>query len=265
MAVVLLLGWVVAGPRSPVADVQTCPSCLGPPTGLVQFAGPLGLWRDSGKKLRAHRKPVLLFIGTKFEESAPERWPVTKALEQFGRFSGLAASTRAACAAPGTGIPTLDWLRATYRSRYVVFDHKDLYGYQGQRLQTLSRPERALYNRYVGGNRGGSGCTAIAQISGDLPLVAAGGYLLRGEEAGLDQNAFYVSLPNGSQRPLSFETVQRALQAKDPGRATVASQAAQYIDEETNVVTALLCHADGGRPVNVCRRRVIRQILRHVR
>jgi hypothetical protein len=37
------------------------------------------------------------------------------------------------------------------------------------------------------------------------------------------------------------------------------------VNIETNIITALICHADHGQPAKVCTRPVIKRLLRHVR
>lgn len=238
---------------------------LGPPTNAMQTYDPLGNWRHVGLPLRQHGKPVFLFVGTKFEESAPMRWPIVKALTQFGKFHGLAPDTRAACGGPGSAaIPTFDWLHARYQSPYVLFDHKELYGYRGERLQKLSSWEAALFRRYVG-SLPGTGCTAIFAIHTRLPLMSTGGYLLLGADPGLGQDLFDQGSANGAeQQPLSFGAIQAALRSQPTNPSDPAAFVATNINDETNIITALICHADGRRPTRVCARPVIRQLLRHI-
>ena len=63
---------------------------------------------------------------------------------------------------------------------------------------------------------------------------------------------------------LSFAQVQQTLRTgKSVGGApdTLVSDT----NAETNIITALICHADGRKPAKVCNRAVIRSMLKHVK
>jgi hypothetical protein len=72
-----------------------------------------------------------------------------------------------------------------------------------------------------------------------------------------------TGIVSGARSGLPFEAVRSALAAnRDPVTGTAG---AISLNAETNIITALICHADGGRPGSVCRRGAIKQILKHVR
>jgi hypothetical protein len=71
-----------------------------------------------------------------------------------------------------------------------------------------------------------------------------------------------VGIPVNTQ-PLSFDAIQKALQTeKDP---PYVSRLGENVNGEANVITALICHADGKRPGSVCTRPVVKSILKSVR
>ncbi len=127
---------------------------LGSPTNDVPPFLPLGGFHRVGQPARAGSRAQVLFIGTQSDIfSAIERWPMVKALEQFGTLSGVKAltppcpivNTSGPCF---TAYPTYDWSRAHYVSRYVDFVHKDVVNLQGRPFQRLTHQEAALLRRY---------------------------------------------------------------------------------------------------------------------
>ncbi len=206
-----------AGPTAAVA------ASLGAPTEAVP-ASPTGQFSPAGSVIRQGGKPELLFVGAQYcPFCAAERWAVVKALSQFGTFSGLASSSSSSGEGGFGAIPTFNLLHATYRSSFVAFVHKDIEDRNHNSLQTLTSQEQALFSRN--------------DPDGGIPMVLAGGYKMEG--AGYSPGEI-------DNKP--FSAVQRALRAgHDTGFA-------RDINAETNVITALLCHADGGRPAATCDR-----------
>jgi len=253
------------------------PANLGPPTDAAPPYLPLGSFQRVGAPLYQGGKVELLFISSQGDAyAAAERWPIVKALGQFGTFSGLRPAfsdlTRSC-----PGVPTYDFTHAAYRSRYITFIHRDLQGWDlrsransNQPLQRLTPGELSLLRRY-----GGVGLSPEAGVPNPAyrlrhmypPMELLGGYVLNGaypaygsmvpgpggcygqytqpapESAfGQIQSALLAGYRNHSDRPYVFE-----------------------IDVEANVITALVCHADKGRPASVCGRRVITTIMRHIK
>lgn len=168
-----------------------------------------------------------MFIGAQYcPHCAGERWPVIKALNQFGTFQNVGAS-----ASSEGNIPTFDLTRATYTSAFVAFDHKDVEDLNHNPLQALDATEQNAFNRY--------------DSTGSIPLILAGGYAVTGDAYNL-----------GDIDGLSFATVQHSLQHGE--RTPIVSD----INAEANALTAFLCHADGMKPHSVCGRPVIRSIVR---
>lgn len=259
---------------------------LGRPSNATPPDVPLGSFRHSGPVLRQHGKPELLFIGTSVDgNSAAESWPVVKALSQFGRWSGLRASSSRACMLNnGSGVqvncklplgygnaeryPEFDFSHARYASRYVVFVPKDLIDRSLHIHANLSRPERSLFNRYVRpvGYPGFRDAVWEAALGGSvvtsgrgLSLVAVGGYVETGANV-----VTLGDLETIGQLALPFATIQQSLQR---GHAVRSAQSTLVpdVNVESNIITALICHADRGQPKHVCGRSVIREIVKHVK
>lgn len=236
---------ITVSPRNAVVAARQDPlASLGGPTTAIPAASPLGAFARVPVKLTLHGRTELLFISALWDPiSAEARWPLTKALAAFGQWAGLRSSANR----PAPGVvtePTLDWTHATYTSSYLYLVHKDVEDQHGRPLQALSPRERVIFRRYA------------PQRGGPYPLTLVGGYAMQG--AGSIEGEMQTDT-GGS---LSFGTVLNAL------RQGYAHHYVQYvfdIDAEANVVTALICHADGGRPRSVCGQAAVRAILRHVR
>lgn len=270
---------------------QTSITDLGPPTNARPQVPPTGGFRRIKTKLTSHGLPELLFIGTLVDErSAGERWAVVKALDQFGTLSNVSPIVIRSCAYPYvlqpprvqcqpteehgfvTGVSTYDWSHAVYHSRYLVFVHKDLIDQNLQMRQTLTPLERSLFTRYVALSGFGNWHDTVWHTAIDLnspqasqqgnhrfPLVAISRYIQTGADV-----AIYGDLyDSAAQRPLPFATVQQSLQKNRAQDHASPSLISDY-NAEANVITALICHADGLKPVQVCHRPVIRSILKHI-
>lgn len=210
------------------ATTQAIAASLGAPTSAVP-SSPLGNFSKVGPSVRQHGKPQLLFVGALYcPHCAVERWALVKALSQFGTFSHVRSTTN------GDGVPTFDLTASRYASRYVAFDHKDLEDQRYKPLQTLNPGENAAFQRF--------------DPSGGIPLVSLGGYAMSGSP--IDPSEL-------SGR--SFATIQQALKHGSSMAATTD------INAEANVLTALVCHADGMKPGATCNRPVIRRLLSAIR
>jgi hypothetical protein len=267
---------------------------LGKPTNSLPPRNPLSEFRHISTALKSHGLPEVLFVGTLVDdESAAERWPLVKALDQFGTLTGVAATSSASCnTASGTlvtaqnvhcldpdkfpGKPTYDFSQAHYHSRYVTLVSKDLID-RGQHLhQILSRTEEALFDRYArfpGSSTWTDSVWQTALYSGGFttqngargfPLLVIGSY---------QSSAAEVAIPGDlepvvSSIPLAFPVIQQSLQrGKSVGdrRTGAPPTLVQDYNAEANVITALICHADGSKPTSVCGRAVIKTALKHVR
>ncbi|HEX6506489.1 MAG TPA: hypothetical protein VF221_02550, partial [Chloroflexota bacterium] len=164
VALLVLSGVTLAG--SPAPDITK----LGKPTNDVSQYLPAGGFHRIGTYLHQGTRPEVLFIGTLADSSsAAARWPLVKALAQFGTFSKIKPALQScshAAPTPGPsnpeheaaleggrepcGAPTFDLLHSIYYSRYLVFTEKDVLD-QANRvyINRLSPLERTLYDRYA--------------------------------------------------------------------------------------------------------------------
>lgn len=273
---------------------------LGRPTNDLPQGGHLSYFRHTGPFLRQGRKPELLFIGTMVDGgSAIERWPLVKALRQFGTLSGAGeADTRSCgtertikvfCARPGrplgvpAGPPTYNLAHARYASRYLTFTNLDVLDYDLHMASHLSPTEVSLLRKYIGHEHSAMAWLTLAagqpaeSSTREFPLVSVGGYVETRYAT-----AYPYDLQAATGAPVNFlgvweffQAIQQSLlhhhltNAGTTGRgvpmglppATLLSD----VNAEANVITALICHADGKRPGRVCNRPVIKAILKHVK
>jgi hypothetical protein len=94
----------------------------------------------------------------------------------------------------------------------------------------------------------------------DFPLLSIGGYL---------QTAVGIAIPGDlttvqSALPLSYAEVQDSLKAGKPKKGA-SPTLVTVVNAEANIITALICHADGKRPSTVCALAAIKTILKHVK
>ncbi len=265
---------------------------LGRPTSDMStlYGSPLSGFHRGTFAPVTGQKPNLLWIGTELdgaaflpdEASAVERWPVVKALDQFGSFSNVKAAPQPCPIAPATNlklcrVATFDWSKAHYQSAYIAFDHKDLLDANGRPLQALNAREFAVYKRFARANtsgfKGDRNHILATVFSGPattrkFPIITIGQYVQTVNEIAVPGDFEQaVSPPNSVQAAdysgLPFAQVSNALvTGKEP---VVLSRLILDVNAEANIMVALICRADGNKPDRVCGRQVIKQILRHVK
>jgi len=265
--------WTVVGASSSVTFLgkpsNSLPRSSGPP-----YAG----FRRSSLSTTLNGKPELIFIGTLEDDaSAAERWPVVKALDQFGTLSGVAAGSPG-----GNGTPTFDWLHSVYHSHYLTFAHLDVLDSHGKLLQRPSGLELTLYKLYSRPPKTRSffepdpyhfkaAVAGLDSLARRLPLLAIEKYVQTVsrdlQEGDFKQPIMPPGTPSpGTQavlQPISFTQAHDALvRGRDPSPDMTM---VEDVNAEANVITALICRADGGKPASVCGRPVIKTILKSVK
>lgn len=255
-----------------------CVTCLGKPTNDL-WGGhfPLSGYQRYGKPWRLHFRLELLFISQRLDSDV-ELWPLVKALDQFGSWINVKPAPQACPTLPGRGTacfaPGFDLSHAKYRSRYVSFVARQLYGNNGKCLGHLPRDEEALlhhlhYRLFASQYTQGQACWNSSANSLPLPFVLVGGYLQAGPQIVSDGDfEIPVGTPPPSQpgmQPLSglpFQTIHDVLASGHDPRHTALIY---DVNSEANLVTALICHADGKQPRSACSRSVIKKLLRRVK
>jgi hypothetical protein len=251
---------------------------------------PLSGFHRSKVALPAGRRAELLFLGTQLPVdggSALMRWPVIKALQQFGTLSNV-QPVRPSCTpaqiVPENGcpfFPTFDWSHASYSSKYVTFVHKDLLNKVGARYQRMAPIEEKLYRAYARSSnrlpndpdrvRASASFFGATATTRHLPLIAVDRYVETQSQV-IVVGDFQLTVPITPATPTGFsertqnytwdQLHQALVTGKDPG---TGSHTVEDVNAEANIITALICKADGGKPGSVCGRPAIGAILRHIR
>ncbi len=184
------------------------------PTGQPALAGP-------GTPI-----PVF-FLGAQFWPfCAAERWPLTRALMQFGTFSTLNEehSTANGSGTSFPALPTYDLRTAKYDSQYVRLRVMEVADHEGKPLDQPDAEEQQWLNAF-----NPKGQWPFIMVNGQFTQIGPG---------------YPPQVLAGQQ----FGDLRAALQG---GTATPATDA---INREAATITRVICAADGGQPADVCAR-----------
>lgn len=220
-------------PASASGRSPTTASAVSTALSNEQATALASVQKVSATALLADGKPEVFFMSALYcPFCAAERWALVRATARFGRWTGL-TPLHSHVGVDGFGsVPTYDLLHATFTSRYITVDHKDVADENGNALQSLTTSEQALVNAYDGG--------------GSIPFMVAGGTSVR-YQVGL---AYSPGLLVGR----SFAVVRAAVysNSRTPG--------ARAINAEADALTAVICRLTAHRPSSVCRTRLIERM-----
>jgi len=283
----LLVGLVVAALSGGLSVAAGDILDLGKPTNNVSTISysPLDRFHRITQSLRANGKPEVLYLGTMLisdSRSAYIRWPMIKALSQFGTFAQVVPVKRACLGHDIRGNPACgqlaapDWSRARYSSHYIAFVHKDLMNDQAKLFQRMTPPERRLFYRYARtaprfkGDPDGIISSVFGNTPHSLPLVLIGNYLQTLGQIVIDGDFEFAYPPPpgtptaGTYKDLTWQQVSDALAAgRNPPQN--AANLVGDVNAEANIMTALICHATKNQPTSVCTRPTIKLILKSVK
>ncbi|HUZ70785.1 MAG TPA: DUF929 family protein [Candidatus Saccharimonadales bacterium] len=166
--------------------------------------------------------PLTLYVGADYcPFCASMRWPLVKALSRFGTFSGLGQRQSTAGVDGFPSLATYDFNRATYRSQYVAFQAVETADADGNPLQQPDATQASLINQF--------------DPSGGIPFIfVAGRYAA--------QLPYSPSLLEGR----TFEQIRDDIDGANP------DPLGQAIDQEADVITALICSSDSMQPATAC-------------
>lgn len=287
--------WTVAGPLAAMAAIVLIVAGslaagksasvvnLGKPTNDVSSTGfpSLDTFHRIKANLHVGTKPEILFVGefgAAIGTADGERWALVKALQQFGSLSHVAA-LQTGCDQRVAGYslctsPTFDLTHTRYRSRYVVFADREIAilrtGGPWVRYAKLSGKALALYKRYAVVRSVPKRLRKLMEKSGplaNLPMIAIGNYLAI-QPHYVGESDLLSSVPvtpncggcGGKSETVSFSTLHDAL--VHDRILPEWPYAVIDINSEANVITALICHADGKKPASICTRPAIKQLLK---
>lgn len=177
-------------------------------------------------------RPLTLYVGADYcPFCASMRWPLVQALSRFGSFSGLQQQHSTSGVDGFPSLATYNFNQATYRSQYVAFQSVETADANGNTLQQPTGTQASLVNQF--------------DPSGGIPFVfVAGRYVA--------QLPYSPSLLEGR----SFDQIQADINSASPDHL------GQAIDQEADVITALLCSTDTMQPAAVCTAPQIQQLLK---
>lgn len=210
-------------------------------------------FQPAGPVLRSRGRVEMLVIDTSWDVgSSFDRWAEVKALNQFGTWQGIRASTvnvpngKYLTFVVVPQWPTLDLSSARYSSRFVAFVHRVIQVKQDRPLEKLPATDQVLLSRF-----GHLGETAYPQKISPWPVIIAGGFAMHG----------IVSNPPESFSGSAVVTF-RWLRKEISGNVDDPEQ--RYwltpLNDFASTLVAVICHADGQRPASTCSRPVIRTI-----
>jgi hypothetical protein len=162
-------------------------------------------------------KPEVLFIGGEFcPYCAAERWAMLSALSRFGTFSGL--STIHSAANDGN-IATFSFYRSRYTSKYIAFTSVEAETRAEKALQTPTKSELTLWQKYGGG----------------FPFLDIGG-------------KYYQTTSGYNYNDLSGKSQTKiAAELQNP-----SSSIAKAVLGEANRLTAAICTLTKNQPIAAC-------------
>jgi thiol-disulfide isomerase/thioredoxin len=170
----------------------------------------------SKETMRRDGKLVVFFMGAEYcPYCAAERWAVVRALEKFGRRSGLRQTMSAARDEPFLNLPTYDFTEAAYTSPHIEFVAREIEDREFKPLQKLFENEEKLVCQY--------------NSEKQIPFLLIASRFMQ-TEAGFTPKILIGHTFRQTQT--EFKKLKKA-----------ESQIRNTIDAEANIIEALLCVA----------------------
>ncbi|HXZ90800.1 MAG TPA: DUF929 family protein [Candidatus Dormibacteraeota bacterium] len=171
--------------------------------------------------MRRSGKLFVFFMGAEFcPYCAAERWAIVRSLQKFGQWDGLKQTISAARDQPFLNLPTYDFTSATYNSPHIEFVAREIKDREFKQLQKLLKTEEKLVRKY--------------NPKKEIPFLLIGGRFMQ-IGSGFPPKIFIGH---------TFRQTETELKK-------VESEIRKTIDEEANVISALLCLC--GLPPELCK------------
>ena len=218
----------VAASDSVITGVTSVPAATFDKVGAGSIKSPLSA--GDGDALTADGKPRILYVGAEYcPFCAAERWSLAAALARFGTFTGLGqTASTPSDVYPNT--PTLSFHGASYTSDYLSFTGYEIQDTNGKTLDTPTKDDEALLQKYDAPPYVGSSDTANS-----IPFIDLfGSWFSQGA-------AYSPEILKG----MSHAEVAQAMQ--DP-----TTDVAQNVDAMANYFSAIICKQTDGQPGDVC-------------
>lgn len=199
--------------------------------GAARTSAAIGKFHRVAEPATVKNRPATFFFMSALfcPYCAAERWAIVEALGRFGTWNGLRPATSTGGIDGFTALPTYDFFHASYESPFVRFTHTDVADAAGRPLQHLSVAETNVVNRY--------------DPHGGIPFLLIDGAFVQldsGYSPGLLANKTFVQM----RVAIRHETAL--------GRT---------IEQEANVLSALICIGNGERPAKVCTAPAVRGLI----
>jgi hypothetical protein len=143
---------------------------------------------------------------------------------------------------PKVKVPTFYLVHAHYHSKYVAFSHTEVDDSYGKAYQKLSVADSTIVR-----------ATGLQY----LPIIVAGDYMLSRPMVVAQE----FKSPDG--QTYAFDQIRAAL-ASHYNKLDALGQLISDINAETNVLTAIICHATDDRPGSVCGFKSIQKLEKHI-
>jgi hypothetical protein len=200
-----------------------------PPTGSV-YPHAIQPVKPSGTALVSGGKPQIVYVGAEYcPFCAAERWSLVVALSRFGTFTGL-HFIRSSSTDTFPNTATLSFYKATYTSKYLVFDTTEAQTVTKKTLEPLTTLDTALMRTYDAPPYVPKG------YDGSFPFVDFGNKFV------IDGASYSPALLAG----LTWQQIGADL-------ANPSSTVAKAIDGAANHITAAICKITNNAPTSVCK------------
>ena len=171
--------------------------------------------------VRRGGKLTVFFMGAEYcPYSAAERWAIVRSLQKFGQWQGLKQTISAARDQPFLNLPTYDFTEATYNSPHIEFVAREIKDREFKPFQKLLKTEEKIVRKH--------------DPKKEIPFLLVGGRFMQ-IGSGFPPKIFIGH---------TFRQTETELKK-------VESEIRKTIDEEANIITALLCLS--GLPPELCK------------
>ena len=171
--------------------------------------------------IRRGGKLFVFFMGAEYcPYCAAERWAIVRSLQKFGQWEGLKQTISAARDQPFLNLPTYDFTKATYNSPHIEFVAREIKDREFKPLQSLLKTEEKLVRKH--------------DPKKEIPFLLIGGKFMQ-VGSGFPPKIFIGH---------TFRQTETELKKAE-------SEIRKTIDEEANVISALLCLS--GLPPELCK------------
>jgi len=178
--------------------------------------------------IRRSGKLFVFFMGAEYcPYCAAERWAIVRSLQKFGQWDGLKQTISAARDEPFLNLPTYDFTQATYTSPHIEFLSREIKDRDFRPLQKLLKSEEKLVHKF--------------NPEKEIPFLLVGGR--------------FTQIGSGFT-PKIF--IGHTFRQTETELKKVESEIRKTIDDEANIISALLCIS--GLPSEVCKETAIAEL-----